>query len=83
MAIVEKSTKSNPKQWEEFAVLRLSKRELAGIAALIGPTVSGSILPYKLYNEIDKLLDGNATAIPMYDGNYRVMEFLNDKYGEI
>lgn len=83
MAIVEKSTKSNPKQWEEFAVLRLSKRELAGIAALIGPTESGSILPDKLYGDINKLLGGNATAIPVYSGNYKVTEFLNLHYGEI
>ena len=79
MAIVEKSTKSNPKQWEEFAVLRLSKRELAGIAALIGPTTSGSYTPFKMYDDIDNLLGGKAVNIPRKD----TVEYLNTIYGEI
>ena len=79
MAIVEKSTKSNPKQWEEFAVLRLSKRELAGIAALIGPTAPGSYTPYRLYGDIDNLLNGKAIDIPEED----TVKYLNLHYGEI
>lgn len=73
MAIVEKSEKKNPKQWEEFAVLRLSKRELAGLAA----SMSGdnkSWIKYKLYNYVDNLLGGL--------NNYHEVD-LDATYGEI
>ena len=79
MAIVERSIRSKPEQWEEFAVLRLSKRELAGIAALIGPTASDSYTPLKMYDEIDNLLDGKAVDIP----SSNTVKYLNSTYGEI
>ena len=79
MAIVERSIRSKPEQWEEFAVLRLSKRELAGIAALIGSTWSGSYVTQKLYNDIDNLLGGRAVNIPEID----TIKYLNTIYGEL
>ena len=73
MAIVEKSENSNHKQWEEFAVLRLSKRELAGLAALMAEDMLGKTA-YELYAQVDKLLGGL--------NNYHKVN-LDDTYGEI
>lgn len=72
MAIVEKSKKT-PDHWEEFAVLRLSARELAGIAALAGEDKLNRIT-YKFYNQIDQLLGGL--------NNYDQVD-LNATYGEV
>lgn len=73
MAIVEKSEKKNPKQWEEFAVLRLSKRELAGLAALMAVDRLDKVT-YRFYDQVNKLL-GELN-------NYHEVD-LNATYGEI
>lgn len=83
MAIVEKSEKKNPKQWEEFAVLRLSKRELAGLAALMAGDC-GDIVPFKLYSDVDDLLGRkNDYNDPNKNNHLAISARLNSIYGEI
>lgn len=57
MAIVTKAAPSAPK-WEEFVTIKLSKREAAGVLALMG-AATGALCGYKLYEDLDKALNAN------------------------
>lgn len=56
MAKVEVVVKEDKKpKWEPFVTVTLSKREAAGIAALLGKATSG-IATYELYQDLDRAL---------------------------
>jgi hypothetical protein len=58
MAKVEKVEREVVKpKWEPFATVTLSKREAAGVAALLSKASSG-VATYALYAELDVLLGG-------------------------
>lgn len=57
MAIVTKTAPSAPK-WEEFVTIKLSKREAAGVLALLG-AATGELCGYKLYKDLDEALNAN------------------------
>lgn len=58
MAKVEKVERKDVKpKWEPFVTVILSKREAAGVAALLSKASSG-VATYGLYAELDVLLGG-------------------------
>lgn len=75
----------DPKKWEPFATLTLSKRELAGLHKLLGAShyrlVGGG-----LYTEINKLIsDLGAPLLNYVDVKIsdKEMDLLDSKYGEV
>ena len=58
MAKVEKVEYDVTKpKWEPFVTVTLSKREAAGVAALLSKATS-SVATYKLYTDLDDILGG-------------------------
>ena len=56
MAIVTKTGSDAPK-WEEFVTIKLSKREAAGVLALMEHSTF-DVTPYSLYDELDEAVGG-------------------------
>lgn len=85
MAIVTKAASSAPK-WEEFVTIKLSKREAAGLLALIGPTPNASLVTYKLYDELDDVVGGDTQYGDMrmdMEECKRVSRFIDSIYGNL
>lgn len=82
MAIVERSGNDKPKYWVEFAVLRLSRRELAGIASLMASDGS-NLTKFELYSDIDNLLGGDNNWNDPVGNPHAASLKLDSRFGEI
>lgn len=85
MAIVEKVEKKEDKpKWEPFVTVTLSKREAAGVAALLGVS-STSLCNFDLYNQLDEAIGGtNDYSGEIYVEGDRIQgERLNTRFGKL